>query len=135
MKMMDMDITMIEELVQRIVFNLVGCNQDDHVKNFSFLMNRKGHWHPSPAYDLCHSEGSDFTKNHQLTLNGKSNHFNRDDLKHLESYAGLPRGTVKRTLEKTCDNFAAWEGRAIELGVPEVLRQHVLRTLRLSWPT
>ena len=135
MKMMDMDIAMIEEQVQRIVFNLVGCNQDDHVKNFSFLMNRKGHWRPSPAYDLCHSEGSDFTKNHQLTLNGKSNHFNRDDLKHLESYAGLPRGTVKRTLEKTCDNFAAWEGRAIELGVPEVLRQHVLRTLRLSWPT
>ena len=63
--------SMIEEQVRRIVFNLVGCNQDDHVKNFSFIMDRAGNWKPSPAYDLCHAEGSDFTRNHQLTLNGK----------------------------------------------------------------
>src|SRR5690606_12492021 len=34
----------IEEQFRRVVFNLVGCNQDDHVKNFAFIMNRQGHW-------------------------------------------------------------------------------------------
>ena len=134
MKLMNMDMDMIAEQVRRIVFNLVGCNQDDHVKNFSFIMDRSGNWKPSPAYDLCHSQGSDFTRNHQLTLNGKSNDFTLADLKHLESYAGLPRGAVKRMLEATCDHFASWEKCARELGVPKPLRQHVLRTIRLKWP-
>jgi serine/threonine-protein kinase HipA len=133
MRRMNMDMSMIEEQVRRIVFNLVGCNQDDHVKNFSFLMDRNGKWKPSPAYDLCHAEGSDFTRNHQLTLNGKSNHFTLADMKHLESFSGLPRGTVKRMLERTCDQFSAWKARAIELGIQESLRQHVLQTIRLKW--
>ncbi len=133
MRSMNMNMPMIEEQVRRIVFNLVGCNQDDHVKNFSFMMDRNGNWRPSPAYDLCHAEGSDFTRNHQLTLNGKSNHFTLADMKHLESYSGLPRGAVKRILERTCDQFATWETRAKELGISGRLRQHVLQTLRLKW--
>jgi len=133
MKKMNMDMSMIEQQVRRIVFNLVACNQDDHVKNFSFIMDRSGKWKPSPAYDLCHSEGSDFTRHHQLTLNGKSNDFDLKDLKHLESFTGLPRGTVKRMLERSCDQFASWKGLAVELGIPQPLRQHVLRTIRLKW--
>lgn len=133
MRQLNMDMGMIEEQVRRIVFNLVGCNQDDHVKNFSFIMGRDGKWAPSPAYDLCHAEGSDFTRNHQLTLNGKSNDFSLADLKHLETYAGLPRSSVKRMLEKTCDAFASWEALAVELGIPERLHQHVTSTLRLQW--
>ena len=65
MKLLELPKSMIEEQLRRIVFNLVGCNQDDHVKNFSFLMNRRGDWSIAPAYDLCHAEGSDFTRNHQ----------------------------------------------------------------------
>lgn len=133
MKKMNMDMSMIEQQVRRIVFNLVACNQDDHVKNFSFIMDRSGKWEPSPAYDLCHSEGSDFTRHHQLTLNGKSNDFDLKDLKHLESFTGLPRGTVKRMLERSCDQFASWKSLAVELGIPQPLRQHVLRTIRLKW--
>jgi serine/threonine-protein kinase HipA len=133
MKKMNMDMTMIEQQVRRIVFNLVACNQDDHVKNFSFIMGRSGKWEPSPAYDLCHSEGSDFTRHHQLTLNGKSNDFDLRDLKHLESYAGLPRGAVKRILERSCDQFTSWESLAVELGIPQHLRQQVLSTIRLKW--
>src|SRR5690606_38726067 len=81
----------IEEQFRRVVFNLVGCNQDDHVKNFAFIMNRQGHWDIAPAYDLCHAEGSHFTRFHQLSLNGKTSGFTRADLKHLAEYAGLPR--------------------------------------------
>lgn len=50
--------TAIEEQFRRVVFNLVGCNQDDHVKNFSFMMDRKGNWDIAPAYDLCYAEGA-----------------------------------------------------------------------------
>src|SRR5690606_36637647 len=99
----------------------------------SFMMDRQGSWTLSPAYDLCHAEGSDFTRNHQLSLNGKTNNFNRDDLRHLADYAGLPRGRERLILEKTLNAFSAWESEAKNLAIPEVLQQHVLRTLRLDW--
>ncbi len=123
----------MEQQFRRVVFNLVGCNQDDHVKNFAFMMDRRGQWTLSPAYDLCHSEGSDFTRNHQLSIGGKTNGFDRADLKALAEYADLPRSRDKQILSEVCDAFACWEGLATDLGVPKALQDHVLRTLRLNW--
>ena len=123
----------IEEQFRRVVFNLVGCNQDDHVKNFSFLMDRRGRWTLSPAYDMCHAEGSDFTRFHQLSINGKVTGFGLDDLKHLAVYAGLPRSREKLVLEQTLEAFSQWPTLAADLGVPQPLRAHVDRTLRLRW--
>ena len=37
------------------LFNVLTANQDDHSKNFSFLMNNKGQWQFSPAYELTYS--------------------------------------------------------------------------------
>ena len=122
----------LEEQFRRVVFNVVGCNQDDHVKNFAFMMERDGKWGLSPAYDLCHAEGSDFTKNHQLSINGKTNNFNRADLKQLAEYAGLPRGTEKQVLERTIEAFSKWSDVAKDLDIPEPLQEHVSRTLRLA---
>ncbi len=133
MQQLGMGVDQLEQQVRRIVFNLVGCNQDDHVKNFSFMMNRQGHWRLSPAYDLCHAEGSDFTRNHQLSLNGKINHFELADLKYLAEYAGLPRGREKVILEQTLDAFNDWPKLANELAIPARLQYHVKRTLRLHW--
>lgn len=123
----------IEEQFRRIVFNIVGSNQDDHVKNFAFMMDRQGKWDIAPAYDLCHSEGSDFTRFHQLSLNGKTTDFTREDLKAFARYASLPRGREKIILEQTVEAFAGWKTKAEELGIPEVLQKHVSRTLRLDW--
>ncbi len=125
--------TSIEEQFRRVVFNLVGCNQDDHVKNFGFMMNRDGSWDITPAYDLCHSEGSEFTRFHQLSLNGKTTNFTIDDLKHLARYAGLPRNRETRILEQTIEAFSQWHTTAEELSIPDTIRKHVLRTLRLNW--
>jgi serine/threonine-protein kinase HipA len=125
--------TSFEQQFRRVVFNLVGCNQDDHVKNFAFVMDRKGNWDLAPAYDLCHAEGSDFTAHHQLSVNGKTHDFTREDLKALADYAGLPRGRDKRILEQVCEAFATWPRIAAELAIPAPLVQHVDRTLRLSW--
>ncbi len=123
----------IEQQFRRAVFNLVGCNQDDHVKNFAFMMGRDGSWDLTPAYDLCHSEGSEFTRNHQLSINGKTNGFVLDDLKHLANYAGLPRGREKLILEEVLEAFTTWPAKAEELEIPQPIVDHVKRTLRLSW--
>ena len=133
MKQLGMSMSDLEEQYRRVVFNIVACNQDDHVKNFSFIMDPSGQWELSPAYDLCHAQGSDFTRYHQLSINGKTRDFELADLKHLAAYAGLPRGREKRVLERTVDAFKSWAGLAEELAIPSRLHQHVASTLRLEW--
>jgi serine/threonine-protein kinase HipA len=39
----------VEQQFRRIVFNLVARNQDDHVKNVAFLMEREGAWSLAPV--------------------------------------------------------------------------------------
>jgi len=133
MKQLGMTQPVIEEQFRRTVFNLVACNQDDHVKNIAFMMDRQGNWDLSPAYDLCHAEGSDFTRFHQLSINGKTANFVFDDLKHLASYAGLPRGREKQIVEQTVEAFSGWIRISDELDIPGPLKDHVVRTLRLDW--
>ncbi len=123
----------MEQQFRRVVFNLVGCNQDDHVKNFAFVMDRRGNWDITPAYDLCHAEGSAFTSQHQLSINGKTRDFTKADLAHLADYAGLPRRRELAVLDDVLAAFAGWNALAEGLGVPAPLAQHVARTLRTDW--
>ena len=37
----------------------MGGNVDDHIKNFSFLMERNGTWHITPAYDMTFTTNLD----------------------------------------------------------------------------
>jgi serine/threonine-protein kinase HipA len=47
----------VTEMFKRACFNVFAHNRDDHTRNFAFLMDERGHWRVSPAYDLCYSEG------------------------------------------------------------------------------
>lgn len=133
MKQLQIPTVSIEQQFRRVLFNLVGCNQDDHVKNFAFSMDRRGQWDITPAYDLCHAEGSDFTRHHQLSIDGKTHGFTLADLKHLAAYAGLPRGREKRILGEVLEAFFGWHDLAKELDIPQRLIAHVGSTLRMEW--
>ncbi len=66
--------TPIEDLTQiysRMVFNYVFRNQDDHTKNFSFLMDENQNWTFSPAYDIMYNNGKKFTFENKMSFNGK----------------------------------------------------------------
>jgi serine/threonine-protein kinase HipA len=47
----------LHKVFRLAVFNLLTHNRDDHAKNFSFLMDQKGTWSFSPAYDITFSYG------------------------------------------------------------------------------
>ena len=71
-----------KELFRRAVFNIIGKNQDDHTKNFGFMMNRSGGWSLSPAFDMTYAydPNGKWTRAHQIRLNGKQEGFTLDDL-------------------------------------------------------
>lgn len=47
----------VAEMFRRACFNVFAHNRDDHCRNFSFLMDERGRWAPSPAYDLTFAPG------------------------------------------------------------------------------
>lgn len=67
----------VEQLFRRMVFNALSFNVDDHAKNFSFMMDKKGDWDLTPAYDVTYSYG--LVKEHLTTINGKGKDFQLQD--------------------------------------------------------
>lgn len=70
----------VDEAYRRMIFNLAARNQDDHVKNLAFLMDRDGRWRLAPAFDVTWAVGGRWAQRHQMTVCGKDDAFTRDDL-------------------------------------------------------
>ncbi|RZT35553.1 type II toxin-antitoxin system HipA family toxin [Cupriavidus agavae] len=112
---LEMPHTAIEEAYRRMIFNVVGRNQDDHVKNFAFLMSPAGEWRLSPAYDLTFSAGTGYTLQHQMTIGGKSDDFAVEDLVAFGKAYGVinPKAVIARTVEA----FSGWAALARDWNV------------------
>lgn len=81
----------LEQVFYRAVFNLLARNQDDHLKNFAFLMDERGVWSLAPAYDLCFSVGG-WCDDNQLTFDGKlGQSVKRSDLLNIAEKLGIKK--------------------------------------------
>ncbi len=67
----------IEEQFRRMAFNVIARNQDDHVKNIAFLMDKQGRWSLSPAFDVmyAYNPSGAWTAMQQMSLAGKRDGF------------------------------------------------------------
>ncbi len=70
------------EQFRRMVFNVIARDQDDHTKNIAYIMGPDGRWKLSPAYDVIysHNPSGKWTNQHQMSLNGKRDNFQLEDL-------------------------------------------------------
>ena len=122
---LDLDMESVEEQFRRITFNILARNQDDHVKNIAFLMDKTGRWQLSPAYDVTYAYNPDgtWTANHQMTMNGKRDDFTLDDFKACAKVASMKRGRERAILDEVRDAVLRWPEFAAEAGVqPEKAR-------------
>ena len=106
-----------EQIYRRMVFNVMARNHDDHTKNFSFLMDRHGHWRLAPAYDLCYSytPGGEGTNRHQMSLNGKQDNFSIKDLHQVGDNMGIRNN--KPIVEEISETVSRWLEYAKDCGV------------------
>ena len=97
-----------EQQYRRMVFNVLSRNQDDHTKNIAFLMDHDGKWRLSPAFDLtyAHNPAGVWTSQHQMTINGKRDHFTLDDLLAVGHSISLPRS--KDVVAEVADAVSRW---------------------------
>jgi serine/threonine-protein kinase HipA len=128
--------TVVEQMFRRMVFNIVARNQDDHVKNIAFLMDRAGRWELAPAFDLTYAyrPGSEWTSQHQMSMNAKREHFTLADFHACARAASLPRGWAIRTLEEVREVVSEWRTYAERVEVDEEHIRRIAPALRLSFP-
>jgi len=132
MRQLGLSMSELEQFYRRAVFNILGRNQDDHVKNIAFLMDRYGHWRLSPAFDLVFSynpEG-DWTARHQMTLNGRRDHFSFEDFRALAAAAGLKRGRERVIFNEVRSCLLDWPHYASRAGLPAGTARRIGQLLR-----
>jgi serine/threonine-protein kinase HipA len=134
MRQLDLSMQEVEQQFRRMVFNLAARNQDDHVKNIAFLMDRTGHWALSPAFDVTWSfnPSGAWTASHQMSVNGKRDQFTRSDLLAAGRSAQLKRGRAEAIAEEVLTAVRDWPRFAAEAGVPEGSVRDIQASHRLN---
>ena len=131
-RQLDLPMASIEEQFRRMCFNILGRNQDDHVKNIAFLMDKAGQWSLSPAFDLTYSynPSGNWTDSHQMSLNGKRDNFMLEDFIAYAENAAMRRGRAQEILDQVQQAVLAWPKFAQEAGVPEQNSARIAATHR-----
>jgi len=118
-----------QKAYRRMVFNVVTRNQDDHTKNFSYLMDHSGRWQLSPAYDLTFAYGNHFTARHQMTVNAKDDHFTRDDLLALATKLTIKNANT--IIDEVVTAATAWPDFANQAFLSKTFAKSIGTTHRL----
>jgi serine/threonine-protein kinase HipA len=122
----------MQEFFRRMIFNVLARNQDDHTRNIAFLMDRKGLWRLSPAFDVvwAYNPSGEYTSRYQMSINNKRDGFSKKDLLAVAGQFGIKNaGTL---MEQAAEAVAAWPRLAAEEEVPQELRSAVQKSLRLD---
>ncbi len=109
----------MEEQFRRMAFNILSRNQDDHVKNIAFLMDRAGRWSLSPAFDVTYSYNPSgvWTGSHQMSMNGKRDLFELEDFRACARLISMKRGRAEEILNQVQTAVLKWPRFADEVGV------------------
>jgi len=125
----------VEEQFRRMVFNIVGRNQDDHVKNIAFLMDKEGHWSLAPAFDMTYSYNPSgaWTATHQMTLNGKRDDFTMSDFRAAAKSANMKRGRAEAIVKEVLSVVKRWPEFAAAAKLSDGLRDKIQKTHCLAF--
>ena len=134
MKQLKLPRTDFIQLYRRMVFNEYAKNYDDHTKNIAFLMDKRGVWRLSPAYDITFSYRADsiWVNAHQMLINGKAEDITEEDLLNTASTVGIKLTEAKKYMQQIEDTVMRWEFFAKEAGVSEANTKQIKRFLRLE---
>ncbi len=132
MKRLRLPYNQLEQQYRRMLFNVIARNHDDHVKNFSFLMDKTGKWQIAPAYDLTYQykEGGTWTNVHQSSINGKFDNFTKEDLLGFAKTFGIKK--ANHILEEVITAVSLWNKIAKEMDIPKKDIETICKNLRTN---
>ncbi len=122
----------IEQLFRRMAFNIIARNQDDHVKNISFLMDPRGKWSLAPAYDITYAYDATnyWLSRHQMSMNGKLEHFTLEDFYKCGQGMNIRKSRIDKILTEVKLAISNWpvyaeQAKVNEPFLQEIRKQHL----------
>lgn len=104
----------LQELYRRVALSICIGNADDHLKNHSFLLTKKG-WKLSPVYDINPSPNH----THCLLIDGLSNESSLDSLFAAHDLYKIGEDTAYAIIMETVHNMKCWEALARDCGLSD----------------
>jgi serine/threonine-protein kinase HipA len=99
------------ELWQRMTFNAMTGNTDDHLRNHGFLRDQQG-WRLAPAYDLNPNPLQYKRRRHALSFDGESSSPSLDLCKDLAPYFDVDEQLINHSLKNIGLALKSWKGAA-----------------------
>ena len=133
-RQLNLPMATVEEQFRRMAFNIIARNQDVHVKNIAFLMDKAGQWSLAPAFDVIysHNPAGDWTATHQMTMNGKRDGFKLADFRAFAKNAMMKRGRAESIVEEVLAAVSKWPDFAEQAQVANNWRKQIQKNLRLD---
>lgn len=113
---------------ERVVFNVVFNNRDDHPKNFAYVMSATGQWSLAPAYDVTFCEGPGGY--HQMDVMGEALEVGRKAMLSLGAReAELSAREAADVIDRICSLASTFSTKAGSMFPGEITRE-TMRTIQ-----
>lgn len=134
MRRLRLPMEQVEQMFLRMAFNILARNQDDHVKNIGFLMDRQGRWRLAPAFDVMYSYNPEglWTAQHQMSMNNKRKGFELNDFVECGNTISLKRGRAKELVNQVHRSVLKWPLFAEKAKVSGKIIQQIQQTHRIK---
>lgn len=116
-----------EKQLRATVFNVLTHNRDDHVKNFSFIMDTQGEWRVSPPYDLTFSSGP--AGEHSSMIMGEGKYPTLAHILKLAAVCGIKKPKTIQIIDEVNSAVTTWKNLAINIGVSKKSYSVIQKTL------
>lgn len=103
----------LQQLWRRIVFNIAISNTDDHLRNYGFILEKKG-WRLAPAYDLNPSTDKDGLA---LNINTDENRLDIALAMSVGAYFRLDQKGMMQIIRDVLESVSQWKDLAKKIGI------------------
>lgn len=116
----------VVSLLRQMIFNIATHNRDDHVRNFSFLLDRHASWKLAPAYDLTYARGPG--GEHSMTIAGEGKNPTFDHILRVGKDFDFKNSEVIKMIDDVSKAVDRWTVFAEEAGIPESVASRIEKT-------
>ena len=117
----------VEEMLRRMVFNVVAHNRDDHAKQHTFIYGADRQWRLAPAYDLTYSTGPN--GQHYLAINGEATDVGADAVRAVAEAQDVKPRRLAALVGDVVDAVGRFKEFAGDYGVSRRTSAEVQRAL------
>lgn len=129
-RMLTHDEREVSKAFERVVFNVVFHNRDDHARNVSYRLGPDRHWVLAPAYDLTFSAGPG--GEHAMDVCGQGREINRAHLMRLAQEGGVRPAEATATIERIAEVAGQLQAEAEQWPLRKATVRALVKAVRVA---